>query len=211
MTWLTFILISLTVVAVANLVARSIMKNQRVDPLIITILFQVLGSLITFIFVFFKGFVLPPLDKILLNLILTGTLYGLASLFSFKMMYYLEASEATILTSLKVPLTIVSAIFLLKENFSLARALGTLLILVAVVIITNVRKASFNKGTVYALLTALCVGLAITNDTFILKHYETYSYNFLAFFLPALFLILIKPSSLIKIYKIPIKLFLKLT
>jgi uncharacterized membrane protein len=145
---------------------------------------------------------MPPIAQLPLNFFLMAGLYGLGTVFIFKALQLIEASEVTIITTTRSVITIISALILLHEVFNLSKIIGTALIIGAILLISKTKSANlkFNKGVFWALAMALCYGLAVTNDTFILRHMtNVYAYTAISFLLPGLFLLLINPRSTTKL------------
>ena len=195
MNWFIWVLISIITTAVSNLLTRVIMREKDSDPYATTVIFQFAVALLTFLFALWYGFVIPPLHTYFWNFIIGGILWGLMSLFSFKAYQLLESSEMAIFSAFGSIITIASAILLLNESFNLQKIFGTVLILSSILLV-NIRKGkfSFGKGAIYALLSTLCAGLAVTNDAFILKTYDAVSYTSVISLIPGLFLLAFNPG-----------------
>ncbi|MFI5265369.1 MAG: DMT family transporter [Candidatus Levyibacteriota bacterium] len=200
MSWLLFALLSVFFFSLSSLIQRVLMKKEQNDAYVYSVVFQLLGALIIGIFAFSKGFIMPPIASLPINFILLTVLYGFGTLCMFNAFKYLEASEVTMLGASRAVITILSAVFILSEIFTFNNGVGTILILFAVVLITYEKKSfKLNKGTLYALGMALFFGLALTNDTYLIKFVDVFSFTTFGFLLPGLFLILIKPTIIPKL------------
>lgn len=195
MNWFVWVVISIVTTAVSNLLTRVIMREKDSNPYATTVIFQFAVTLLTFIFALWYGFVIPPITTYFWNFVVGGILWGLMSLFSFKAYQLLESSEMAIFSAFGSVITIASAILLLNESFNLQKIFGTVLILSSILLV-NMRKGklSFGKGTLFALLSTLCAGLAVTNDAFILKTYDAVSYTSVISLIPGLFLLGFNPG-----------------
>lgn len=211
MTWLYYIILSIFAGSIANLLNKILMKDNKSDPMLSSILFQFLLAFFFFLLSLIKGFVMPPIFIYPLNFILNGFLYGLGTFFIFKALKYIEVSESSIIYSFGSIITVISSIFFLKESFNFSKSLGLLLILISIIAVSKPKKFKINKGVWYALGTAVLYGLAITNDAFLIKHSDTFSYLSVISFLPGVVLLLISPKSIKKIdYYFNLKNLLKL-
>lgn len=201
MHWLVFESLSILLFSVANILQKALMKDDKSDPHAYSIVFQVLGAVIVGFFAIVNGFNLPPISNYPANFLILGVLYGSGTLFLFNALKNIEASEVTIVTSVRPIITIISAVILLQEPFNLIKGLGTLLILSAVFLVSGkIGNFKFNKGFFYAIGMAICYGLAITNDTFLIgKVSDVLSYLVIGNLLPGVFLILVKPKALLKV------------
>jgi len=199
MTWLFFALISIITVSIADILERVLMKGENSDPISYAIAFQLLVGFISLFFAFMFGkFTLPPFGSLLtIRVIISSFLWAGATVFSFQAMKRLTAGEVTILTTSSSVVSILLGVFFLKEVFSLNIALGALLVFMSIWIV-NSKKVSFNskKGIVFALLSAVCAGVAVVNDSVILRQYEAFSYTAIISFLPAIVLILLFPKKI---------------
>lgn len=197
MNWLYFAFLCVGFGAIANIFRRILMKHNKSDAFAFAIVHRLLaGILVTFI-AFINGFIFPPLADFPFNFAVQALLWGLATVFLLKANQYLEASQTTIIATIAIIVTVISAFFFLGEMITYQRIIGTMLIITAVIYVSkSMVKFTFNKGVLYTLGFAICSGLAITNDTFLLRHTEAISYLAVSFFLPLFFLPLLQPKSL---------------
>lgn len=200
MHWIFFALVDVFGMAVANIIRRIIMKDDKSDAYSSVIFFQLLGFILILIVTLFRGFVMPPIATYPLNFLAEAILWGLSSYCLFKAFQFLEASEVTILTTFSSVVTITSAIIFLGDVFNLPRLIGVVLILFSVIfVLIRPKKMKLNQGVFYAIASSICMGLAITNDVFLIRHSDVFSLLVVGWFTPGLFLVLIKPQALKKI------------
>jgi drug/metabolite transporter (DMT)-like permease len=198
MPWFALTIFSVLFFSVASLLQKVLMKDDKSDPHAYSIVFQILGGILVGALALWRGFVMPPIAQFPINFLLLTVLYGSGTLFLFKAFKYIEASEVTIITSTRSIVTIVSAVLLLGEVFDFKKGIGTVLILISAYLVTQKSKGfKFNKGVLYALGMAVCYGLAITNDTFLLKYVNIFSFLTIGFLFPGFFLIAVKPKALL--------------
>lgn len=198
MTWFIWILISIAMTAGSNLLQRVIMGKKDSDPFSTMLIFQTLTTLMTGLFAVSRGFVLPEWGApYAWNIMLSGLFWGVGSFAMFKAYQLLGASENAIISSFSAIVTIGTAMYFLSETLDVYKSLGIVLILISVLVISVKKgKLSFTKGTIYALLSTTCYGLGVTSDAFILRSYDAISYTPIAFLLPGVFLVALKPSVL---------------
>ncbi|HBD02185.1 MAG: hypothetical protein UX38_C0002G0024 [Microgenomates group bacterium GW2011_GWC1_46_16] len=195
MTWYLYTVISIFSIAIGNLYQRIAMKEEESNPYAGSIIFQFVLTILTGIFALIKGFEFPPIN--LIGYFLISTLfYGFGTLSYFHALKHIEASESTILTSIGGMVTIISAYIFLGERLTLFQLLGFVFIIASVGIVSaSNRGIRWNRGIIYAIVGTSLYGLAVTNDTFILRSYDAISYTPVISFLPGLLLVLLKPSS----------------
>lgn len=117
--------------------------------------------------------------------------------FLFKALQQLEASEVTILSTLRVIVTIIASIIFLQETFNEQKILGAITIIVATILVTNLKKGfKVNKGVIYVLLMSLFSGIAIVFDSLSVKHYNVFWYDSLQNFLSGFIVLTFYPKAL---------------
>lgn len=197
MTWFFWIIISVITTAGLNIFQRIVMRDDNRDPYGTNLIFCFLTGVTTLLFALWHGFVLPPIGTHFWNFLISAAFWGFGSLFLFYAYKTLGSSEVAILSALGGVVTILASVFLLGETFTVQRAVGTIFIISSIWLVNQKKDLSFfGKGTVYALISTLLFGLAVTNDTFILRTYDSVSYTPLAFLFPSLLLVLIRPKSI---------------
>lgn len=197
MLWLFLTLISVLFVSIGNILQRVLMKGDKSNPYSYAVIFHFLLALFNFIFAIIFGVKLSLFSGNIFFLVLASVLWGACMIFVFKAFQLLEASEVTILSSIRVIITIVASIILLHETFNGQKVVGTMLIFIATVLVTNLKKGfKMNKGIVYVLLMSLLAGLAIVTDSFNVKQYDVLFYNGMQNFLSGIFILGLRPKAL---------------
>lgn len=203
MNWFIWILISIVTTAVSNLLTRVIMREKDSNPYATTVIFQFAVGFLTFLFALWYGFVIPPIQTFFWNFLIGTILWGLTSYFGFKAYQLIGSSEIAILSSFGTIVTILSAMLFLGESFNLQKTVGVILI-VSSIFLVNIGKNKFilGQGVLYAILSTICAGLAVTNDAFILKTYDAVSYTAVISFLPGVLLLLLRPTVILKLKRL---------
>jgi len=204
MEWFVFAMISVGTLAVSNLLQRVLMKDKESDPIAYGLAFQWICATLVGIYAFWNGFVVPPIRELPLNFVLMALLYGFSTILILKALKTIEASEATILASSRAVWTILVALIFLGETFSIIKLIGTLLIFIAIFLVSYEKRLSLKIGSFYVLAYALLFGVAVANDTYIIRQADVPSYLTMAFLLPG-FVILAYNPSVIKKMKIFLK------
>lgn len=199
MNWFILTLISIVTLSVANLLQRVLMKEEKSDPIAYSIVFQITCAVLVAIFAFGKGFVIPPINNLAPNFILEAVLYAGSILFLFKALKTTQVSQVAIISTTSAFWSIIAGVIFLGESLTLTQIIGSILIFSAVVFVSQSNiNSSFRKGSLYALGSAFCFGVALVNDRFILQSSDAFSYLAIAFLLPGVLLTIIKPKALIK-------------
>ncbi len=196
MTWQFLIVISVITYSFSILIQKKLLKDNKVDPVAFSILFQIFVGVVIFLYTAFRGFYMPPVQNLPLNFIFMMILYGAGNVFVFKSLQTGEASQFTIIFTTRMIWTILAAMAFLDESFSVKQSLGALLIVSSVILVSWTKRGlQLSKSALFALGAASCYGLAFTNDAFIIRSSDVPSYLVIAFLVPALFVWLIYPSS----------------
>lgn len=146
MHWLLFAAINVLSFSVASLYQKLAMKEDASDAVISSIIFQFLLSGFSAIVALFMGFHLPPLSfwPFLLS---AALLYALGTLFNFRAIKIIEASEMSILSGAGVIITIIISFFFLHERLTITQLTGAALVLLAILLVKYERHTfKVNKG-----------------------------------------------------------------
>ncbi len=204
MTWQVLAILSTITVSIAYLLQRVLLKDEDSDPIGYAIVFQFVLGFISLLFALsFGKFIFPSSPDQLPRFILSAILWAGSTVFVFKALKILNAGETTVLTSSSAVVTIALGTTLLGEHLRITTLIGSVFILASIWII-NTEKLSFSskKGVLFALISALCTGLASVNDAFIMRSYEAFSYTTIMSFLPGFVLLIVFPKRIKTIKKL---------
>jgi len=197
--WFLFTISGAAFSAIARILQKKLMLQQKTDPLVLSFIFQFLAATSFFVIGKITGsFEFPDLSGVWYHVIAMTVLYSFGNIFSFKAFKDAEASEATILFTTGTIWSIITAMFFLGERLSTLQFLG-IIILVFGIGFTYFEKTGwrFNKGHVFALISSFFFGIAFTNDVYILNLYQDVgSYMFLAFLLPSILTFMFIPKKI---------------
>lgn len=197
MSWFFLSIFSVFFASFSTILQRVLMKKEKSNPYSYAIVFHFLLAALNFVFAFVHGFQVPTLGNHLPILLLSAALWGSCTVFLFKALQLLESSEVTILSTVRVVVTVIISVFLLHELFNSQRVLGTLLILVSSFLVMNVKKGvKINIGVFFALGMAVIAGLAVVVDGVIVRSYDPISYNTIINFLIGSMLVMVYPQAL---------------
>jgi uncharacterized membrane protein len=210
MTWFIWILISVVATAGSNIFQRVLMREKDSDPYGTAVIFQFVIALFSGIFAVWSGFVFPPIGTYFWNFLAGTFLWGIGSLLLFYAYQIVEASEIVIISALGSIVTILTAVMLLGETFTIQKVFGTVLILASIVLINWKKGAvTLGKGTAYAIIATVLYGCAVTNDAFILRTYNAISYTPVISLLPGILLLVFRPWAAASVLRLANKKFLK--
>ncbi len=202
MVWYHYLIINVIVFSLATLYQRTLLKNSK-DPIVSYVINGLVGGLILLSYGSFVGFRIPDFSNISLNLVMMTMLLGFGNMLTFNALKKVEASEYTVLFSTRALWSVVAAVFILGESFSLKQILGAGLI-IASVFLVSWKKKSFrlNEGEMLTLLAASFFGLEFVNDSYLVGKTDLFFYLPLIFLFPAIFIGTINYKKVLKIKKI---------
>ncbi len=197
--WIAWAIVSVATLAVSNVYQRKFMKDGSADPYATALFFQFGGGVVFILWLLFSWHWGPVPSSLWANWILMGAGYGLGTLFIFKSLQLLDSGDATVLFSLRAVVSMILAALFLSEHVNGLYIVGAALIVTAVYLVSAYgKKIRMGQGAAYAIFSALCYGVAIVNDAYILKRYSIPLNQFLVFgfTIPGIFLLLYKPKKL---------------
>lgn len=179
-TWYLYIIFFLIFHTAFTLLFRTISKNNPHH-------YKVIISTV-FVFLWLSGMIFSLVTghidfrnviKVLPYLIVGGIIFAYANVYGSKAMGRIDAAQHTILSILRVVITVIASSILLNEGLSNIQILGTILILSAVLISTfRLTRRSFNVDhySLIAILSSILIGVAITNEKYILNYMNIQTY-----------------------------------
>jgi drug/metabolite transporter (DMT)-like permease len=200
MTWPVFLITSILLTSLNGLFHRSLLKDDKSDPIAQTIVFLGIGGIIALAIALFRGTLQLtfPLSLSLNFAILA--LITLGYVLKYRGYQLLNASEVVIFASTSKLWNVVGASIFLHETVTLTKLLGTLVILLGVAVTMYVdKKFKFNKGILVVLIGAVIFGLTDINGFYILQTFDASSFQVYAYLLPVIILLLIRPNSVKKL------------
>lgn len=187
--WLVFALVSVVMYSTASIFQRIAMKRDESDPIVSATIFQFLLGIGSLAIAIVIGYHIPPIT-LWPYFLAAGVLYAIGSIYFFKSIKLIGASEMSIVGSAGTIVSLIVSFFFLGERLNVVQWIGTALILAAVTVIMYERKKiNVNNGVVYALIGTSCYGLAVVFDGFSLRTYDAISYLPLMSFLPGVMLL----------------------
>jgi transporter family protein len=195
--WLILTLLSVLISSAATILQRVLMKGDKSNPYSYAVLFHLLLGSLTLCFGLWQGVDFSLFSGNVYILLLAAALWGICQVFLFKALQLVEASELTIVSGLRVVITIVASIVFLDQVFTGLNVLGTILILAATFLVVNLGKGfKFNKGLGYTLAMTFFGGLAIVADSANVQHYDVLAYSTYSNFLSGIFILAFYPKAL---------------
>lgn len=200
--WHYFAVLTVVTGSLASIILRVLMKKEESDPILFTILFQFILTIVVLIYALFRGFVFPPPPFLWPRLMISAVLYAIGSLCNSYASKHLPAGENSILNASGVLITVSLGILVLGDSFGLGKVAGVFLILLSIIVLFGKEKMKMNKGVWYALGVAFFYSIAVINDVIIIKSYDAVSFVPVMCFLPGTILALAFPKKTRQIRKL---------
>jgi len=172
-------------------------------------LFQMLGGIFTIVFALLFGmggeflhFTASMTPVIVFKIVVSSILWFSSTVLTFKALHTVSASKFSIIEALSPVVSIVFALLLLNEHFSLMQFIGMVVILLAVIAVVYDKETKYSRITRSELLAiaSVCLsGLALVNDKGIFLAMPTAPALTLGFFLPGVIGISLKPKEIQKV------------
>ena len=199
MSWILFTILSVVIASVASILQRVLMKDDKSNPYSNAIIFHLLLGALVLVFGLVRRSDFSLLDGTMSMLLLASALWGACQVFLFKALQLLEASEVTIISGLRVVVTVIASVFFLNEVFNGWNILGMIFILVATLLVVDISKGfRFSKGFWYTIAMTVFAGLAIVADSANVQHYDVLVYSTFSNFFSGLFIFAFYPKALRK-------------
>lgn len=198
MNWFLLVIISAVTASLTRVLQKVLLTDKNTNPVAFAFVLGSLSSLFMLAWALMEGFIFPDLGPLLPNLLAMALLYCLANILLYNALKLAEASEVSILLASSTIWAVLSAVIMLNERLTPVKLVATLLVFLGVAVVYYSKsKWQFNRGHFFALLSGLCVGIAFTNDNFIVGHFQNVSsYMFIAFLLPSVAILLFDPKAI---------------
>ncbi len=196
MSWQILLSISIFSLSVSVLLQRILLHKDKTDPIAYAILFEGTAGSLLLITALIHGFSLPDFSAYAIPIAATFFLYALGGILYAKTLKITDASIFSVLFATNTIWVMLGGVLLYNERVGFAQVIGTLMILMSVIILTDRSgKFQFDRGILLGLLCGLVYGLAVTGWVYISKHSEPLTWNALTFFIPAILILLYSPKS----------------
>ncbi len=193
--------------AVSSGVGRVLHRHllPKHDLIAYSFVFHVLVALFLFPY-FIISFSLPSTITAWWYVIISGILWILITIASFKAFQLLEVSVKVVVDKLRIIFVLLFGIFIFNESVSIEKLLGTMLIFGGVIFISYSKHAKKiqKKGLMYAFISTILIAIVTFVDKHAINFFNPGMFAFFSFFTPLFFfgpLSLNKRKEVIKLWK----------
>lgn len=176
MTWQLAILVNLICVTVYYLLYRRYAKEHPEQSFVAAFLidlFVLVPVGVAWVFII-GGPSFEGVGNYWWQFLITGALLAIGNVSMFKASTKVEASQIVTINTLRTVVIVIASGVLLSEHLTAWQALGALLALSAsfIVVSANSRHVERHEFTIYsmiAIFSAICIGLAVTTEKFLIE------------------------------------------
>jgi drug/metabolite transporter (DMT)-like permease len=182
--WFFFAALTGTLYTAEMLLGRLLLRSQK-DAWAFSFFYSLVGTVITLPFMF-ADLRVPNSSRVWLLAMLVGGLIVCHNLLLFKASSQLEASLVGALAKLRLAWIFVLGIIFLQTAFSWSRLAGTMLAMLAgIIIIHRFKRPRSIAGIALVLASTIFAALIIVITKYLLRSFSVASLTFFATFLPA--------------------------
>lgn len=176
MHWLALVFISILAGSTSNLYQKIAMREKESDPIVSSILFQVLTGCIYSVFALSQGFQVPSLS-LAPYFVVSMVLYAVGTVCFFRAIKEIEASQMSIMYGFGSVITVIASLVFLGDTFTLMQLIGVACIVLSVVLINLQRKKIVLSRGMWLALSGTCMfGTALIADTIIIRQFDAVSF-----------------------------------
>lgn len=199
--WFTFSLLSGLFYSVQGLITRKVLKGNK-DSWAFSFYFSLIGAVVSLPF-FISRFKVSENPMMWGLLFIAGALIVTQNFFQFKSLNYLSASVNGSINKFRLVWIFLLGVFILNESWSVQKITGTLLTIVAGLLILKKLNTKLNAvGIFYAFISTVFYGIVILLYKFLFRDFNAQSLTFFIFLFPAIINLLIMPNSLARVKRI---------
>lgn len=205
MTWFGFAILSITALAIAELVQQKLLNDKNdVDPNTSTVLTFGIQTLLAIPIIFLfneqNNFFLVFDHKVFWYVVLTSITASFAMYFYLKSFVAKNISFSTMFISLSVVVSTLLGIVIFGETTGLMKMFGITLVLSAVAIL-NFKNEQLEKNNLYGLLAGVFFGITYTFDKMVVLEIHPMVYLFWSFLFVIFIALVQNPRGIIKAIK----------
>lgn len=196
MTWLYYSLgvaISFMFLSIFSRILTVESKNPRAFSIVFNLICIVMSLILYVVSGAYKNFSLPTRIDAWAFLLIASFFYGLNERFRFLISKLLEASIYSIIGNITVIIAVVISFFLYKETLTASKLIGSTLILLSVLLVSEIKKTKISsRGLFLGIVTSIYLGVAMSLDKKGAIFFNPETYNVLLWVVP--FIVLYFPG-----------------
>lgn len=204
--WLILTILTIVLGAIAVNVQRYLMGKLKIDMYLTIFIYQIIAGGFFFILWIIEGGrfnELSALKNFIPNIILVIVSYNLVNFSNFSALKHIDSGKFSIIASTSNIFVIIFSSLWLGKTITNYQIVGVIIVFIGIIIL-NYRLFRGNSikellrlgiGEILALVGAISLGFAITNDGFMITKMNLYLYVAIAFVFPSVIIPIIFPKS----------------
>jgi len=203
MNWLTLTIISAVAYAIAEIVGKYV-SDEKSEPVFIGIIAAFFTTIMSFQFATFYPMKVPSNVWALAGLVGSAAVVAVGIITYYEGLKHSDISEFGLLSRSRTLMMVLAGVVFFKERFSLIQAVGAVLIMYSVFLLTwEGGKFRLGKGAKFALATAFLFSIGSLFDKAIISYYSAIMYAFLVYLLTVAFMLPLAFSRLLEGARLP--------
>ena len=185
----------------SDLISRYVLKDKVTDHWAFSFYFSFVGALVNLplMIINFKA---PAGSNLWWMLFAVGTLIVINNFLFFRAQKFINPSLLGVLSKFRLLWILLLGVFILHESLTLNKGLGTLLVIVAGLLLIKYKKSQtkiFNKGMLYGFLATFFYAVVIILYKFLLEGFSPATLTFMIFAIPAVINFIVMPNRMSRI------------
>lgn len=196
MSWQLLVAISVITFSISVLLQRTLMHEDKSDPIAYVIVFQASVGLIILAYALFFGFEMPHFRTLWFPALSSSVLYGIAHVAYAKTLQIVEASVFSVLAATRTFWIMLFGVLLFQDYIGPLQILGSLLIFLSICLLAERRNGfKFGRGIALGLLTGMLLGFAVVGWVYVGKYTDAASWTALSFLSTSLLVLIGRPRA----------------
>jgi drug/metabolite transporter (DMT)-like permease len=203
LSWFPLVLFYIATNSSSKIMQKMIIKNDQVDFIAFSAIFQFFPGLLTLPFIFCEPIRFPDRPMVWGALVASCLGYTFCMVFYYYSMKRIEVSQVETLGTTRSIWGVVLGVFFFGEVLSISKVVGVALIVAAIVVVYSRKSKHLSVGLTKphfaALLYALIISSNFALDKFALGYFSVTLYQTLIYIIPAGLTLLVFPVSAQKV------------
>ncbi|MBU0756900.1 MAG: DMT family transporter [Nanoarchaeota archaeon] len=192
-TWFIYAVLASVLFSAAIILQKKMLQKQ--DHVFFSSYMQFIISIFALAAFIFTNGKLPSPAMAAASFIYTGVFFGLGTLFYFKGLKHAEAGVSSIISLLRLVFAMFGGILVFHEKMTALKVSGILLIVIGIIsIFLKKGLIKKNAGIRALMLSSVFFGIGMLGDKFFVQRMDRMAYMVMAFFAPALFILILNPK-----------------
>jgi len=197
--WSMFAVLSGSFYTLQGLITRHVLKGNKKDVWAFSFYFSAVGSLIAFPF-FLTNFKVAHTWSYWILMMIVGLLIVAQNLLNFKSANHLPASVGGAMTKFRLVWILILGVIILKEALTWQKTFGTVLaVLAGIIILNKAKKIGSVQGLILVFASTIFYAVVIILYKYLFQVFNSQSLTFFIFLIPMLINLLIMPNSINRI------------